>query len=241
MSDETVALREWDSDFFSRRVGELDAHNLEKSSALILDQYDLVVSKISAQSPDLVRQAESCGFRFAEAEVDFTLTGLPSPSQGIALAPATAEDIPAIKDIARRTLKHSRFSEPWFSHEDRARLYARWAEKAVSGTFDDVCLVERGKDQVTGFVTIRKLQSGDARIGLIAVNAESARRGIGARLLSQAYAWCEGQGIATLHVATQGSNHAALKFYARNAFAMSSLHYWLYRTPSATSEPNETS
>lgn len=124
----------------------------------------------------------------------------------------------------------SRFRTPWYQPQDSGRFYAEWVEKAVYGTFDHACLLaldDTGAPQ--GFVTLRALAEGGARIGLLAVDRAASRCGVGRRLVAQAQAWCHAQQLSRLSVATQVGNLAAQRLYLGCGARVDATAYWLYR------------
>ncbi|MEG1691292.1 MAG: dTDP-4-amino-4,6-dideoxy-D-galactose acyltransferase, partial [Hafnia sp.] len=124
----------------------------------------------------------------------------------------------------------SRFRAPWYQAGDSARFYAEWVEKAVLGTFDHQCLlVLNTQMKPAGFVTLRALANGEARIGLLAVAPEAAGLGIGKQLMQLAQNWCRDNNLSCLHVATQTGNIPALRLYIRSGAVIESSAYWLYR------------
>lgn len=94
----------------------------------------------------------------------------------------------------------------------------------MKGTFDHVCLVFRAVDgPIQGFVSLRKVNEQDARIGLL------AGRGMGEKLMQAALHWAEQEQLSTLRVATQMGNTAALKRYIASGANVDTTAYWLYR------------
>ncbi|NDL64366.1 dTDP-4-amino-4,6-dideoxy-D-galactose acyltransferase [Acerihabitans arboris] len=138
-------------------------------------------------------------------------------------------DNAAVSRLASSAFRLSRFREPWYREQDRRRFYAVWAQNAILGTFDDLCLVKGRPGAIEGMVTLRRLGADDARIGLLAVDPAFTRRGVGRVLFAGALAWCRLQGISRLRVATQAGNLAALRLYIACGATVDSTAYWLYR------------
>ena len=87
-----------------------------------------------------------------------------------------------------------------------------------------MCLVFRTADgQIEGFVSLRKLNANEGRIGLL------AGRGMGEKLMQAALHWAQQQQLLTLRVATQMGNTAALKRYIASGANIDATAYWLYR------------
>jgi dTDP-4-amino-4,6-dideoxy-D-galactose acyltransferase len=171
---------------------------------------------------DLLDALQQHGFQLVEGEVDLSITVTQYDSPGAEMA--TEQDIPVLRQMAAQAFAQSRFRAPWYAPEDSGRFYAQWIENAVKGTFDHVCLVFRAQDgHIQGFVSLRKLNEHEARIGLL------AGRGMGDKLMQAALHWAQQQQLSTLRVATQMGNTAALKRYIASGANIDATAYWLYR------------
>lgn len=230
---------QWESDFFGLSTAKLDftAPSAEILLASQLDNYEVVQAKILASETCRLDGLSKLGFSLVEGEVDFALTiGIENAylKSGLSITdivePATADDIPLLRYAAEHVFSQSRFRAPWYNDGDSGRFYALWIEKAVLGTFDHVCLLVKDvSGNILGFVSLKHLVDDTVRIGLLAVMPEVNRRGIGRKLMSAAFIWCEQHKKRQLNVATQISNIAALNLYSRSGGAVASTAYWLYR------------
>lgn len=214
---------EWESQFFSQRTSRLLLR--EEGPILSLErlaEWQRVQAKIPAGRNDLLAGLLQLGFQFVEGEVDTVL----STEQCGPVPQYTAAGLDAIVPLRQITVDlftHSRFRLPWYQPDDAGRFYAQWAENAVRGTFDDLCLLCDPQDVSRGFVTLRQLNRDEARIGLL------AGYGMGRTLLAIARDWCQVRGIRRLHVATQLSNASALRLYFQSGGVLSHSAFWLYR------------
>lgn len=230
----TIIPLEWESEFFQQLSGKLSfSEQAPVLSTLDFQNYRIVQAKIPAQNPSLADDLSLFGFRLVEGEVDLALSIGIQPGD-LSSPPfariATPDDIPALRLAAARAFALSRFRAPWYEADDSGRFYALWAEKAVMGTFDHQCLIvddDAGHPQ--GFVTLRDLGAGEARIGLLAVWPDAAGKGTGTKLMSVAKQWCVDRQLRCLRVATQMGNIAALRLYVRCGASIESTAYWLYR------------
>ncbi|RRO10073.1 dTDP-4-amino-4,6-dideoxy-D-galactose acyltransferase [Pectobacterium aquaticum] len=229
----TVEPLAWESEFFQMNSGKLNfspsapALTLDALNALTLTQ-----AKIAADNLVLADALADLGFRLVEGEVDLSLSL--ERERVVTLLPrwreATLDDIPALRDAASRVFALSRFRSPWYQLQDSGRFYAQWIENAVRGTFDHCCLLaEDAAGNLQGWVTLRRMDDTDARIGLLGVWPGVTVRGIGSQLMVLAEMWCRQQGLVRLRVATQVSNVAALRLYLRRGAMIESTAYWLYR------------
>lgn len=214
---------EWESTFFARpsaivRLRE-NAPALREAD---FGAWSRVQAKIPADRADMLDALQQHGFRLVEGEVDLSITVARHDSPGAEIA--SEQDIPALRNMAALAFAQSRFRAPWYAPDDSGRFYAQWIENAVKGTFDHVCLVFRAAEgPIEGFVSLRRLNEHEARIGLL------AGRGMGEKLMQAALHWAEQQRVSTLRVATQMGNTAALKRYIASGASIDATAYWLYR------------
>ena len=226
-----VEYLQWESDFFFRPSAKL---TLDPTGPMItrdvLSRYPLVQVKVPADQSDTLDALYQHGFRLVEGEIDFTLDlrDIETPVEEYQLA--SEVDILPVSQLAAGAFQLSRFRVPWYQPDDSGRFYALWAEKAILGTFDTHCLTLRDAEgKLLGFVTLRVIEPGVARIGLLAVQPQVTGRGTGKRLMNAAKHWCLGQGVVRLRVATQTGNIAALNLYRASGGALAHSAYWLYR------------
>ncbi|ELI8373669.1 dTDP-4-amino-4,6-dideoxy-D-galactose acyltransferase [Yersinia enterocolitica] len=233
----------WESEFFQRQSAKLNfSDSAPQLNPAELDAFTLIQAKVPTHRLDLIDSLGQLGFKLVEGEVDLALliegkygVGTENASSAIDTGTyqqrlATTADIPLLRSVAARAFALSRFRAPWYDPQDSGRFYALWAEKAVLGTFDHQCLLVMDTfGQPAGFVTLRDLQDGSARIGLLAVFPDAQGKGIGSLLMLAAKQWCQSHGLHRLRVATQMSNVAALRLYIRSGASIESTAYWLCR------------
>ena len=214
---------EWESAFFARPSAIVRwRENAPALQEVDFSAWQRVQAKIPADRADLLDALQQHGFQLVEGEVDLSITLTRHDTSGAEIA--TEQDIPVLRQMAARAFAQSRFRTPWYAPDDSGRFYAQWVENAVKGTFDHVCLIFRAaNDQIQGFVSLRKLNEREARIGLL------AGRGMGEKLMQAALHWAQLQQVETLRVATQVGNTAALKRYIASGANIDATAYWLYR------------
>ncbi|KUQ60767.1 dTDP-4-amino-4,6-dideoxy-D-galactose acyltransferase [Enterobacter bugandensis] len=214
---------EWESAFFARPSAIVRwRENAPALQEVEFSAWQRVQAKIPADRADLLDALQQHGFQLVEGEVDLSITLTRHDASGAEIA--TEQDIPVLRQMAARAFAQSRFRTPWYAPDDSGRFYAQWVENAVKGTFDHVCLIFRAANgQIQGFVSLRKLNEREARIGLL------AGRGMGEKLMQAALHWAQLQQVETLRVATQVGNTAALKRYIASGANIDATAYWLYR------------
>jgi dTDP-4-amino-4,6-dideoxy-D-galactose acyltransferase len=227
----TLEFLEWESDFFHLRTAKFHADaGSPPLDAADFSGYALVQAKIGANDVAGLNALHAAGFQFAEGEMDVRIALNDQPNAASAACPASESDIPQVTAAASAAFTLSRFRAPWYQAGDSARFYALWAEKAVRGTFDRQCLlIKNAAGELQGFVSLRDIAPGEARIGLLAVLPEWQSCGIGKQLMAAAKQWCVAQGLSHLHVATQTGNVAALNLYLASGGKITRSAYWLYR------------
>lgn len=230
----------WESEYFHLRTAKL-AFSTAAPLLTTADfqPFDIVQAKIPANRVALADDLANLGFFLVEGEIDLSLSiekdqlGTETAnSQAIVSSSRIAlnEDIPWLRAQAAQAFALSRFRSPWYQIGDSARFYAEWVEKAVLGTFDHQCLLAlNAQMKPAGFVTLRALDNGEARIGLLAVAPEAGGQGVGKQLMLLAQNWCRDKNLSRLHVATQIGNIPALRLYIRSGAVVESTAYWLYR------------
>ncbi|HBC7436045.1 dTDP-4-amino-4,6-dideoxy-D-galactose acyltransferase [Enterobacter bugandensis] len=214
---------EWESAFFALPSAIVRwRENAPALQEVDFSAWQRVQAKIPADRADLLDALQQHGFQLVEGEVDLAITLTRHDASGAEIA--TEQDIPVLRQMAARAFAQSRFRTPWYAPDDSGRFYAQWVENAVKGTFDHVCMIFRAANgQIQGFVSLRKLNEREARIGLL------AGRGMGEKLMQAALHWAQLQQVETLRVATQVGNTAALKRYIASGANIDATAYWLYR------------
>ncbi|MDW8848206.1 dTDP-4-amino-4,6-dideoxy-D-galactose acyltransferase [Erwinia sp. MMLR14_017] len=219
----------WENEFFQVQSGLIEFGGETPLSEPLFEGYDILQAKVLTQQVAELDALTSLGFRLVEGEADFVL-GIDSASRPEGIKIARQEHIPALRAAAAGAFAHSRFRAPWYQPDDSGRLYAQWSENAVLGTFDHQCLLAvNTQGSLQGFVSLRELADGSARIGLLATLPEAQGLGVGQRLVAAAADWSRARRLTRLHVATQLANLPALRLYQRCGGVIERTAYWLYR------------
>ena len=219
----------WASELFGRCCARLSfAAGAEILSTDALCPFDIVEAKVAARDTALVDGLAGFGFCLVDTEIDceWAVAADTEPEGHVV---AVESDIPALREVAVRSFLISRFRPPWYSAEERGRLYRAWVENAVVGRHDDTCLLLREKEELLGFVTMRRMTADSARVGLLSTVPGHTGRGVGRRLVRIARRWSADQGVTRLNVATQAANLGAVRFYQAQGATVVTISYWMYR------------
>lgn len=135
-----------------------------------------------------------------------------------------------LKKLALISGEFSRYKKDrTFINNEFEKLYFKWLENSINGSFGDALIVARNELNEIGMITYKKRQQ-LCDIGLFAVSENSQNKGIGTKLLKYIENICISSKIQTLEVRTQKENINACSFYKRNGFVLTQsqniYHLW---------------
>lgn len=226
---------EWDSSFFNLRIGKAvirtsdGLEELRNVKGCLRERYDLIYLFID--NPDLYFEDKDAFLADQKTVYIRYLTDGSRPSAHIRPFQESRPNS-ALYRLAFRSGVYSRFNtDPSFPKGGFEALYRRWIEQAVEDRHCAVlCYFEA--DIIVGMLTlVIDEESGLARIGLTAVDAEYSGRGIGSSLIESACWYLYGKGIKRFETVTQRQNVSACRWYEKNGFHLESIsniyHWWL--------------
>jgi dTDP-4-amino-4,6-dideoxy-D-galactose acyltransferase len=232
---------EWETGFLGIGVGTLRLDAAWTAEALdeVLRSdeakaFDLLVVAHSGDSARLRPILEAAGARLVDKKLDYSTTVEVDPSRAqqerIGEA-ANAADRAALEALAFESGRFSRFRiDPRIGEERWAELYRLWIRNSLAGEMADAVFVHRRAGAITGFVTVKREDPDQARIGLIGVDVAERGSGVGTRLVAAARHWAAADKLTDLRVATQQANRSACQFYASRGFTLTSetdiYHLW---------------
>jgi dTDP-4-amino-4,6-dideoxy-D-galactose acyltransferase len=193
----------------------------------LIDCMYLLVDSSDAAS---IRLAGASGWRMVDIRVTLgaNLTHVTEDTGGVRAA--NRQDIPYLKQLARRSHRDSRFyADGNFSKEACDELFAAWIERSVGdrGFAGAVFVAQTDGNLPAGYISCA-IKDGLGEIGLIAVDEKCRKTGLGVRLLAESARWCAAQGAKRISVVTQGCNIPALRMYARFQFTIESVQLWFH-------------
>ncbi len=221
---------DWDTEFFGFPVGKLvsasgpisvhQVRTLMQDKGFRLVYWDSDKSHESFAEHHVVDQARWLGV--AEHILNQTAS-----SAGIQAC--TADSSPeGIVHLALQAGWSSRFQlDKRFTESQFKSLYETWIARSCRREIADEIFTIKDGDLVTGFVTVVHRESA-SQIGLIAVDANYRRRGIGSQLVSAAAKCALEHGNQSLCVVTQCCNKAAMRLYETAGFEKSDVRHWYH-------------
>lgn len=230
-----LTRNDWESDFFAMEIGRLQfdenviLHSVSSDERAVFAPFELVQCKIHAAQSTQIHRLQQLGFQFVEGELDFCL-----PLSEVNIEPtdwqlASERDLDELEDLFGEAFQLSRFRQPWFSAQQNRTFYRTWIRKAVLAQFDDACLVQRGTDgKIQGAISVRSVDTANARVGLLAVAQHARGQGVAKKLVQSAVDWSAQRQHQQLWIATQSGNQAAINLYQQSG-KIAQVAYWFYR------------
>jgi ribosomal protein S18 acetylase RimI-like enzyme len=171
-----------------------------------------------------VAPLEDAGFRVVDVTVVMAGPPVARRDGGVEVGDATAEDVPALLEIAEHHYGVSRFHlDPRVPVAVAGAIKRDWLRAYVDGTRGDQLLAARAGGRPIGFLARMRRSDGADIIDLIAVHPDHRGAGAGEALVS-ALAPSAGR----IEAGTQASNTGAVRFYERLGFGLQSSAYVLH-------------
>lgn len=235
----------WETGFLGVNVGALEiggaASGEDLAARLGEDEaraFDLLVITCVGDSAGLRPILERAGAVLVDTKLDYEAAVQTSPAapEGVELVAAAVNeaDSASLHSLALESGRYSRFRlDPRIGETRWAELYRLWIQNSLAGELADAVFAWRRAGAITGFVTVKRQNSSQARIGLIGVAAAERGTGVGTRLIAAARGWSAAQELTKLRVATQQANRAACQFYESRGFSLAArtdiYHLWAIR------------
>lgn len=228
-------LKQWDSQFFSLRIGELNLHSLDTRKGFDLQQ------AIGDENCDCIYVTNADRVGLTNIPPGWIIRG-PFKRQVFVKKLMTANETNGdvdefngtgaeLHELSIESMHLSRFAlDPGFRIHLK-RYAEEWIRNSVVGEMADAIFVRRQARVVEGMVSV-KLHSGYSQIGLIVVREMSRGYGYGKALLEAAENYAFHAGMEEMRISTQGENTGAVAFYSRSGYSLSSHQdiYHLWRT-----------
>jgi ribosomal protein S18 acetylase RimI-like enzyme len=198
------------------------------------------VVRVPADDVSLLHALEDRGFRVLVPMV--TLGKIPAGNPdvvvtaGVEISKVQEQEVDQVAAIAAYAFRCGRFSaDPGIRPDAAQTLHAEWASNCCKRSQAELVLVARRRQEVLGFIALKFLLAGEARVGsieLIATSEYGRGLGLGRALVQSACNWFA-QFTENVIVRTELPNTAALRLYEREGFRIlnGSLYLSLWRMP----------
>lgn len=227
-----VKQKEWDSNLFGIRVGEVE---VEPGQQITVDQ----LLNAGAGNVDLIyifstAPIESPKALFTDCKVELIHSVRGKMDFGLPLHIRSFQDeavLPQLLALAKQSGEYSRFKlDPRMPNSYFDKLYETWLSKSISKAIaDEVLVAWDDAGNLHGFVTLA-LKDQFCEIGLLAVDLAARGKGIGKQLMEASRQFAGANGLTQLRVATQQRNAGAVGFYQACGFEVFKetyiAHFW---------------
>lgn len=235
-TDDLCQYLEWDSEFFGLRIARVAVGRLTRERMQHILRWcdahriDCLYFLSDADDPPTVRLAEDHRFRFVDIRVTFEnrlATARPGAASA-AVRVCRPGDVPFLRAIARNSHRDSRFYfDANFPRSRCDALYEAWIDKSCGGGADAVLVVERER-RPAGYICCHVTDEGHGEFGLVAVDADARRRGLGQALVDGSLRWFRERRVEWVTVVTQGRNCRAQRLYQRAGFVSRAVQLWYH-------------
>jgi len=237
---------QWDSRFFGFPVGNLELpgnyekKQLETTLLNARDKFRLLYVNIFGEGPDSLTLLDSncpCYARrlFLKKEVSKDADAADAHVK----AYTSTFCSPALERLAIQSGTMSHFKQDPELAPHYEQLFLTWINFAVSKELADSIWTWHDNGKHLGLATIRSAKQIDpetgqmekeGRIGMLAVETEYRRQGIGTQLIKACEFWCSSLGIPNHAITTQKDNTPAIALCEKMGFRQdneaSVYHYW---------------
>jgi len=230
----------WDSDFFGFPIAFVGSRYLTENIQLLVDKFaklnkiKLIEYLCNCHDDVSVKIAEKNGYHFTDIRITFTKQIEKSfvcdkIDDTIKFDIAKVEHLDELKFLTNSMYKDSRYYyDGNFSFDKINSFYSEWIEKAVYGTFDDVCYCLFEAKKPIAFCTL-KFTAKVATIGLFGVSSDNAGKGFGKILLNNVLNLLMDKGFESVQVVTQGRNYNAQRLYQSVGFRTFKTELWYHK------------
>ncbi|AKP52430.1 GNAT family N-acetyltransferase [Cyclobacterium amurskyense] len=223
----------WDSDFFGYEVGRLDLINSDEFNV------EKFISESSSFKLVYILSKKTIPYEFITLvdrkiiyrKDDISNVGYNSFKNRLISFDENLHDKKQLIELALASGIYSRYNiDSNFNNNEYTKLYTRWILNSINKEIAFEVLIALENKQILGFITIGKINSDLADIGLIAVHPDARGRGIGTELINSAIEMAKSKNFKRIQVVTQSENIPACNLYQKANFKEIDItniyHYW---------------
>ena len=234
--NELCRLLEWDTAFFGIRIARVEADSLSPEGAGLIEQWcrknrrECLYFLARADDAVTTHLAEGNGFQLMDVRLTFEQKLIAVQPEANQTRIANADDLPALKSIARESYHDTRFYfDANFPRALCVAFYETWVVRSCEG-YADTVLVADWEGRPAGYISCHLDRDlGAGKIALVGVSRHAQERGVGQTLVRGALGWFLNHGAQTVSVATQARNVAAQRLYQRCGFLTAAVNLWYHK------------
>ena len=237
MRNNTIKLLEWDSQFFGYPVARITIDNeyTDKLDDLFLQikthKFRLVYFIVPPEEIGLNIRIKRMGSTLVDQKTVFAKQTKEHKNILNIITEFTSDVVNnELYKLVLQAGQYSRFRiDANFTNREFERLYFEWLNQSIQKRNDFKILVSKKQTNIAGITTIG-VQEQFAEIGLVAVDRNCRRQGIGKDLILSADTFAYARGINEIKVTTQLKNSEACRLYEKCNFHIEKItniyHYW---------------
>jgi dTDP-4-amino-4,6-dideoxy-D-galactose acyltransferase len=235
--DNKINSLEWDSKLFGYPVAQifLDNENEDKLDYLFhrikSENYRLTYFFVHPQAKRLIKHLEKNGCILVDQKTVYSKpTEKHNLSSGDIIELGGDEIEEKLIDLAFQAGSYSRFRiDKNFINREFERLYLEWLTQSIKKKIAFKILISKKESNIVGIITIGE-KDGYANLGLVAVDRNYRRQGIGKELIYSADNEAFEKGLKRIKVVTQLKNAEACFLYEKCQFKIEKItniyHFW---------------
>lgn len=226
-----IEFLEWDSIFFSKKIGRVTINAEDKLKIKDKEFFDLIY--VFSENADL-------SFPLVDSKIVYIIDDLQNFDTSMITEDISFynEDLDVYDELLALTLQSGEYSrfrlDLNFKDHEYEKLYKEWIDQSIKKKLATNILIEKINGKIVGFVTLAKKSNDLADISLVAVDRNYRGRGIAKKLIHEAIHLAKFQKYKKIQVVTQLNNSAANTLYSHAGFKKHSLtyiyHVWNYDT-----------
>lgn len=231
---------EWDSAFLGFPTGRiaglgLSVSAIEQAVAQARQEgYRLLYIFLRPEEPAVLAAAQRLGATVVDDKQVFVADAGGVAARPANMYPVTSPEVtPELLALTLQSGAYSRFRlDPNFAPDVFERLYTHWIGNTLrNAPIEQVLLYRAGPSTpAVGLLTLER-QADNLTMGLLAVDRNSRRQGIGQQFIAAAKWEARAAGYSIVKLTTQGANLAACRLYEQCGFRLVQrqyvLHLWL--------------
>ncbi|MCS7027578.1 MAG: GNAT family N-acetyltransferase [Bacteroidia bacterium] len=234
---DVINFLSWDSEFFGYKVGQIILHTESIFSEKWIEHarkegYKLLYIRCVPEHPQ-EKKIEGMGGILVDEKVTFCQRIPQSPFEYTSSIKLYQEKTPTpqILQLALDSGIYSRFKiDKNFKNNEFQRLYEVWIKNSTEGKIAKHVIIYQKGNETVGLLTLGE-KNNRADIGILAVNPQHRREGVGKQLVQKAFELSLQMGHTYIQVVTQKANQNACKFYEKVGFSVDTIehiyHLWL--------------
>ena len=231
---------DWDSEHFKKRIAQVRKPVLYRSDFKKVDHWCntnnidclyYLKDSLNTNESDI---EESNNFRLIDnrVELNFQIDDIPIELQYQSEIKISFQKNKIRKEllaITDKNINNTRFyNDNNFNSDLVKKMYQIWIKKSCEDPSTTVLTAEY-KNKIVGFITFSHGYERISTIGLVAIDKNYQRLGIGKSIMNECLYLCYKQKKTRISVATQLNNQPAIKFYERLGFKVLRKSNWYHK------------